>query len=108
MEIGQTVHLRPNVMGNAYRRDKSVKTSTITKIGRKYITVERYGEFVISNGRQKTKFTSEYTLYLNENELNLQLEQEDLAHRIKNNIPTYGKWNVDVEKLRQIASILNC
>ena len=108
MEIGQTVYLRPNEMGNTYRRDKSVKTSTITKIGRKYVTVERYGEFEIDSGRQKTKFSSNYTLYLDEDKLNLQIEKEDLSSRIKNSIPKYGKWDIEIKKLRQIATIINC
>lgn len=108
MEIGQIVYLRPNEMGNAYRRDKSVKTSTITKIGRKYVTVEGYGEFEISSGIQKTKFSADYALYLDEIKLNLQIEKEDLSRRIKNSIPKYGKWDIDIEKLRQIATILNC
>lgn len=108
MGIGQTVYLRPNKMGSAYRRDKSVKTSTITKIGRKYVTVERYGEFEISSGRQKTNYCAEYTLYLDKTKLILQLEKEDLSSRIKNCIPKYGKWDIEIEKLRQIATILDC
>jgi hypothetical protein len=108
MEIGQIVYLRPVETGDAYRRDKKVKTSTITKIGRKYITVERFGQFEISNGIQKTNFSCDYALHLNENELNLHLEREDLTRKIKNSLPAYGKWDLEIEKLREIATILNC
>ncbi len=108
MEIGQKVYLRPTELGNAYRRDENIKTSTITKIGRKYITVDRFGEFEIKTGSQKTNFTSDYILYLDEGELNLQIEQEDLVNRVKGSIPKYGKWDIEVEKLREIVNILNC
>lgn len=108
MEIGQTVYLRPTKLGNAYRIDRDVKTSVITNIGRKYVYVERYGAFEITTGRQKTQYGADYVMYFDEEVLRLELEQEDLISRIRERMPTYGKWNIDVEKLRQIASILNC
>ncbi|WPZ08783.1 beta barrel domain-containing protein [Roseivirga spongicola] len=107
-EIGQAVFLRPNEFGNAFRRSKDIKTSVLSKVGRKYVTVEGFGLFEISTGRQKTELTPDYTLYFDEAELALQLEQEDLVDRIKNAIPTYGKWNLEVEKLRKIAEIMGC
>jgi len=108
MKIGQTVYLRPREMGNAYRRDKSIKKAIIEKVGRKYITVVRYGQFDIESRIQKTIYTSEYEFFVNKEELDLKMESEDLQGRIKNSIPKYGKWNLDIEKLRQITTILNC
>ena len=108
MEIGQTVYLRPVKMGNAYRRDKSIKEAIIEKVGRKYITVVRYGQFDIESRMQKTIYSSDYELFENKEELDLKMESEDLQSRIKNSIPKYGKWNLDIEKLRQITTILNC
>jgi hypothetical protein len=108
MEIGQTVYLRPVEMGNAYRRDKSIKEATVEKVGRKYVTIVRYGQFDIESRLQKTTYGSDYELFENKEELDLIMEVEDLGNRIKNNIPKYGKWDIEVEKLRQIATILNC
>jgi len=108
MEIGQTVYLRPVEMSNAYRRDKSIKEAIIEKVGRKYITVVRYGQFDIESRMQKTIYSSDYELFESKEELDLKMESEDLQSRIKNSIPKYGKWNLDIEKLRQITTILNC
>ena len=108
MEIGQTVYLRPVKMANAYRRDKSIKEAIIEKVGRKYITVVRYGQFDIESRMQKTIYSSDYELFENKEELDLKMESEDLQGRIKNSIPKHGKWNLDIEKLRQITTILNC
>ena len=108
MEIGQTVYLRPAKMGNAYRRDKSIKEAVVEKIGRKYVTVTRYGQFDMESRMQKTIYTSDYELFESKEELEMKIESEDLVSRIKNSIPKYGKWNIEIEKLRQIATILNC
>ena len=108
MEIGQTVYLRPVEMGNAYRRNKSIKEAIIEKVGRKYVTVNIYGQFYIESRMQKTNYSSYYELFENKEELDLKMEAEDLANRIKNSIPKYGKWDLDIEKLRQIFAILNC
>jgi len=109
MEIGQTVYLRPVEMGSAYRRDKTVKESVIEKVGRKYVTVSSYyGQFDIKTRMQKTMYSSDYKLYESKEELEEDLEGEDLANRIKKSIPDYGKWNLELKKLREIAAILNC
>jgi hypothetical protein len=107
MEIGQTVYLKPIERGNAYRRDKSVKEAVIEKVGRKYVTVNRYGKFDIESRMQETNYSSDYELFESKEELYLIMEAEDLQKRIKNSIP-HGKWNLDIEKLRHIAAILNC
>ena len=108
MEIGQTVYLRPVKMGNAYRRDKSIKEATVEKVGRKYVTIVRYGQFDIESRMQKTIYSSDYELFESKEELDLKMEVEDLGNRIKNSIHKYGKWNLGIDKLRQIATILNC
>jgi hypothetical protein len=108
MEIGQTVYLRPVEMGNAYRRDKSIKEAAVEKVGRKYVTIVRYGQFDIESRMQKTIYSSDYELFESKEELDLKMEVEDLGNRIKNSIHKYGKWNLEIDKLRQIATILNC
>lgn len=108
MEIGQTVYLRPVEMGNAYRRDKSIKEATVEKLGRKYVTIVGYGQFYIKTRMQKTIYRSDYELFESKEELDLKMEAEDLGDRIKNSIPKYEKWNLEIDKLRQIATILNC
>ena len=108
MKIGQTVYLRPIEMGNAYRRDKSIKEATVEKVGRKYVTIVRYGRFYIESRMQKTTYSSDYELFESKEELDLKIEAEDLRNRIKNSTPKYGKWDLEIDKLRQIATILNC
>ena len=98
MKIGQTVYLRPVEMGNAYRRDKSIKEATVEKVGRKYVTIVRYGQFDIESRMQKTIYRSDYELFESKEELDLKMEAEDLSNRIKNSIHKYGKWNLDIDK----------
>ena len=106
--IGQTVYLRPKKMGDAYRRNPNVVTSKIIKIGRKYVEVEKYGKFEILTGRQKIQYSADYVLFYSESSLNLTIEKEELEGRIRNSIPTLHTWDISIEKLRQIAEILNC
>jgi len=108
MEIGQTVYLRPVEMGNAYRRDKSVKEAVIESIGRKYVTFKRYGQYYLDSRMEKTNFSSDYQFFESKEELDLKIEAEELANKIKNCMPKYGKWELDIDKLRKIAVILNC
>tara|TARA_R110000822_G_scaffold228395_2_gene360825 strand:+ start:274 stop:600 length:327 start_codon:yes stop_codon:yes gene_type:complete len=108
MEIGQTVYLRPVKMGNAYRRDKSIKESIVEKVGRKYITIVGYGQFDIKSRKAKTNYSSDYEMFESKKELDLKIEAEDLVNRIENSIPKYGNWDLEIDKLRQIAIILNC
>ena len=108
MEIGQTVYLRPVEMGNAYRRDKSIKEAIIEKIGRKYITLKIYGQYHIDSRMEKTNFSSDYQFFVSKEELDLKIETEELAVKIKNCIPRYSEWDIDINKLRKIAVILNC
>jgi len=108
MEKGQTVYLRPVELGNAYRIDKSIKKDVVEKVGRKYVTLARYGKFDIKSGMEKTLLSSDYELFEDKEKLNLKIESEDLQQRIKNSIPKYGGWKIDIEKLRKITDILNC
>ncbi len=94
-------------MGNAYRRDKSIKETTITAVGRKYVTVDYYGkQFHIDGRMEKTTFSADYRLYTSQTELEEILESEDLSSRITESMPKYGRWKVEISKLRQIAEIL--
>lgn len=108
IKIGQTVWLRPTEIGNAYRRDKEVKNSIITKIGTKYIHVQGFGEFFKDSGIEKTNFTPNYKLYYSQNQLRDDLENENLQRRIKEAILRHGKLKLELDKLRKIAKILNC
>lgn len=108
MKVGQVVFLRPIKYGNAFRRDQSIREATIEKIGRKYVTISEYGQFYIEDGSKKTNYTTEYKLYFSKDELDSIIESESLTEKIRSSIPKYGKWNLGIEKLRQIADIINC
>ena len=106
MKIGQTVYLRPNPMGNAFRRNQNPIEAVVVKIGRKYVTLSNRLEFVIETGRQKTQGSSDYTMYVSKQELDDVLEKEHLKSKIKNAIPKYGEWTISLDKLREIDKIL--
>jgi hypothetical protein len=108
MEVGQTVYLKPENLGNAYRRDKSIKETIIEKIGRKYVTLKNYGQFEIETGKQKTEYSSDYKLYETKEEIESLLEIEDLTYRIKSEILKTNKIDASLENLRKIALLLNC
>lgn len=106
MKIGQKAYLKPLAHSNAIRRNKSIRESVVEKVGRIYITVAGYGRFYIKNGRQKTDFSADYRLFLDKQELYIKIESEDLADKIRYAIPQYGSWDLEIDKLRQIANIL--
>ena len=106
MKKGDTVYLRPVKLGNAYRRDNKIKEGIVKSVGRKYVEVEYYGKFNIKGGIQKTEFSADYKLYESIDDLNIVIESEELSHKIINSIPKYGDWDISIDKLRQIAKIL--
>lgn len=108
MEVGQTVYLKPIRLSNAYRRSKDVKEDEIEKIGRVYVTLKRRGQFYINSRLEKTDFTSNYKLFLSKEELNLEMEKEDLESRIKNKFASFKLLNLSIDKLREIAKIIDC
>lgn len=108
MKVGQTVYLKPKENSRAWRRNPNPIKSVIEKVGTKYITVEIYGQFYKKSLKRKSEYNSDYTLFLSKEDLDLETERCDLSNRIKNSIPKYSKWNIEVEKLRKIAEILEC
>lgn len=108
INVGDVVYLKPTKLGNAIRVNKSIKETTIEKVGRKYVTVSNGDRYHIEDGSQKTEFASDYDLFWTEDDLNRKIEQEELSNRIKRAIPKYGDWNLELEKLRKIAAIIGC
>lgn len=106
MEKGQIVYLRPTVIGNAYRRNPNPIEAIVEKVGRKYVTIKIYGQFEIKTGSQKTTYCQDYVLYESKEKMAFVLEAESLSNKIRKSIPTYGTWDIDISKLRQIAEIL--
>jgi len=106
IKVGDTVYLKPNELGNAYRRDKSVKEDVVIKVGRKYVELEKYGTYEIESGRQKTKYSADYQMWLSRHDLEQHLLSEQLKSDIKNSIPKYGVWDISIEKLKAIADII--
>jgi len=111
--IGQ-VMFKLNIGNNARRVAQTLTPVVVTKIGRKYFTTERHGnwkdetEFCLDDFSQKpTGYIAEWSLYESEQEWS----DEKEASTICNNVCAafeYGrnKKNLSLEKLREISQIL--
>lgn len=83
----------------------------VTKVGRKYISVESEERFIFDfykdNFLEVTNYSADYKLYSNIEEVYEERERKQLLKLIRNKIGQYGVVNISVEKLKMIQEILN-
>lgn len=107
MKEGQTVYLRPTEMGNAYRRDKSIKEATIKKVGSKYVFLDgNYGKYDKETREEATNYSSDYIMYLDKQEAVDYIEHRDLSFKIRQKLMLLQTIPVDLEKIKKIAELL--
>lgn len=108
IEVGQTIWLRPTINNHRRRSPDAPKyfPTEVTKVGRVYVTLGRYGQFRIEGGMQKTDLTPDYKFYTVERDVMNEIEGEELKSKIIASIPKYGNWDIPIGKLRKIVEIL--
>lgn len=108
MEVGQKVYLEPT--GDNKRYSKEIEESRISKIGRKYFTLEDkyYGRFFIESMTQDGgQYISGYNAYLSLQEIEDKREAQRLFAEIKEVFSGFST-EIPLSKLKEIEQIINC
>lgn len=109
LSVGQTVYIEP--VGNAVRYGTDIIETKITKIGKKYIETEKFGDmykFNISDGKQKETgygYRYDYILYLSRQEVENKQEKESLLSDF--NLCNWYRLNLTLDQLRMIKAIID-
>ena len=107
-EIGQIVALR--FQGNRARYEEKgengYKLGNITKIGRKYLTIDESLQINVETGYNKTQYSPDYQLFASEEDLLNQLERERNIMKIKS-LFQYRETDLTNEQLNKIIEIVN-
>ena len=109
LRIGQTVYIEP--VGNAARYGTDIIETKISKIGKKYIETEKFGEmykFNISDGKQKDTgygYGYDYILYLSRSEVENKQEKGSLLSYF--NLCNWYHQNLTLDQLRRIKVIVD-
>lgn len=109
LRIGQTVYIEP--VGNAARNGKDIIETKISKIGKKYIETEKFGEmykFNISDGKQKDTgygYGYDYILYLSRSEVENKQKKGSLLSYF--NHCNWYRLNLTLDQLRRIKVIVD-
>lgn len=106
--VGQTVYIRP--AGNAARSNKNIIETKISKIGKKYIETEHFGDrnkFNISDGKEKDTGYGhgyDYILYLTRQEIEDEKEEGALLSHF--NCCNWYRFNLTLDQLRRVKAII--
>lgn len=109
LSVGQTVYIEPT--GNAARYGKDIIETKISKIGKKYIETEKFGEmykFNISDGKQKDTgygYGYDYILYLSRSEVENKQEKGSLLSYFA--CCNWYRLNLTLDQLRRIKAIID-
>lgn len=109
LSVGQTVYIEP--VGNAARYRTDIIETKITKIGKKYIETEKFGDgykFNISDGKQKDTgygYGYDYILYLSKQKVENKREKESLLSDF--NLCNWYRLNLTLDQLRMIKAIID-
>ena len=107
LTVGQTVYIEP--VGDAVRYGTDIIETKISKIGKKYIETEKFGEmykFNISDGKQKDTgygYGYDYVLYLTKQEIEDKNERQELLGDLRYD---WHRLNLTLEQLRKIKAII--
>ena len=109
LTVGQTVYIEP--VGDAVRYGTDIIETKISKIGKKYIETEKFGEmykFNISDGKQKDTgygYGYDYILYLSRSEVENKQEKGSLLSYF--NLCNWYHLNLTLDQLRRIKAIID-
>lgn len=109
LSVGQTVYIEP--VGNAAKYGTDIIETKISKIGKKYIETEKFGEmykFNISDGKQKDTgygYGYDYILYLSRSEVENKQEKGSLLSYF--NRCNWYRLNLTLDQLRRIKAIID-
>jgi hypothetical protein len=91
--------------------EKGIIEAIVTKVGRKYFTVQLKSqwelEFRLDDLKEKTKYSSNYKAYFSKQEILDQYEKEELIIFIRRYFGQYRTLPITLEKLRQIKEIID-
>lgn len=113
--VGQTVYLKTCTNLAECWKHERILEGTVTKIGRKYITVDSNlfeEQFEIENNfRQKTEYSADMALFLSKQDIYDYWQKEYLKRELQKafsfgRVLNNGKRNIDLESLIAIAKIL--
>ena len=113
--VGQIVYLKTCTNKGECWKYERILEGTVTKIGRKYITVDSNlfeEQFEIENNfRQKTEYSIDMALFLSKQDIYDYWQREYLKRELQKvfsygRVFTYEKRNIDLESLIAIAKIL--
>ena len=109
LKVGQIIWTL-NVNDAARRREQILTEREITKVGSKYFYFKeghREVKFHIETLREVSNYTSNYTIYLNDQDYYDQKHRYELLSKIKGKLETrYEVDGISLEKLGMIADIL--
>lgn len=109
LSVGQTVYIEP--VGNAAKYGTDIIETKISKIGKKYIETEEFGEmykFNISDGKQKDTgygYGYDYILYLSRSEVENKQEKGSLLSYFA--CCNWYRLNLTLDQLRRIKAIID-
>lgn len=113
--VGQIVYLKTCTNKAECWKHERILEGTVTKIGRKYITVDSnlfVEQFEIENNfSQKTEYSADMALFLSKQDIYDYWQKEYLKRELQKvfsfgRVLTNGKRNIDLESLIAIAKIL--
>lgn len=108
LSVGQTVYIEP--VGNAAKYGTDIIETKISKIGKKYIETEKFGEmykFNISDGKQKDTgygYGYDYILYLTKQEIDDKNEREKLLRNLHYD---WYSFDLTLDQLTRIKVIID-
>ena len=102
--VGQTVYLEPR--GNAARRSKEIQQAVVSKVGRKYFTVEDGRQFHLDSGVHNAgQFTGEWKAYESLEEIENKRLANSLHDKIKKEFSAHQAKH-SLSDLKAVAEIL--
>ena len=107
-KVGQTVYLKTT---STHPRDNQTVEGILQAIGTKYytVTVGPYKKYRFNkNGlEQRTAYSPEYRLYLNEQDMLDDEEATALTEALRDVFKGYGRTNLTLSQLRRIKAVLD-
>jgi hypothetical protein len=98
--IGQTVYFTSSY------RSKGLIEGNVTKVGRKYVTVNNRDQFEIETLREKIEYGSAGVLYLSKQ---IYLDEQELDNNVRKLREVFSHWraSVTLDQTRRILEILS-
>jgi len=116
MVINQTVYLKPIGDNAGYIKDdimNHIEEWKITKIGRKYFYVNNKEDsfwelkFDKEDNRQTSNYGCKWSLYFSIQEILDEEESDKINRELRKVFNSYGRLNLNLNKLKRIQEIIN-